>query len=239
MDFTPLLPQIRKNQARAGRLLGSARVVLCLGSRALMSFALGAAREAEQVLGAATTESEGLALVGALQPDLLFTSDRLEEGCGISLVVAVKRHHPRTRTLLLVSQEHRHRRLQEAIEACCEGVVLESRIGLGSELTAIRSVCSGGIYIDRQIGAACRRGLAGGPRHQLQALSSRETEVLQGVAKGEKNSEIAERLIVSIDTVKTHVRNVLMKLQARDRTHAALIGVHLGLVDWPEVGVGR
>jgi DNA-binding NarL/FixJ family response regulator len=73
----------------------------------------------------------------------------------------------------------------------------------------------------------------------VQPLSARETEVLQGVAKWEKNSEIAERLIVSIDTVKTHVRNVLMKLQARDRTHAALIGVHLGLVDWPEVGVGR
>lgn len=239
MDFTPLLPQIRRNQARAGRLLGSARVVLCLGSRALMSFALGAAREAEQVLGAATTESEGLALVGALQPDLLFTSDRLEEGCGISLVVAVKRHHPRTRTLLLVSQEHRHGRLREAIEACCEGVLLESRIGLGSELTAIRSVCSGGIYIDRQIGTACRRGPAGGPPLLVQPLSARETEVLQGVAKGEKNSEIAERLIVSIDTVKTHVRNVLMKLQARDRTHAALIGVRLGLVDWPEVGFGR
>lgn len=40
-------------------------------------------------------------------------------------------------------------------------------------------------------------------------------------------------------TVKTHVRNVLMKLQARDRTQAALIGVRLGLVDWPEVGFGR
>jgi DNA-binding NarL/FixJ family response regulator len=177
--------------------------------------------------------------VGALQPDLLFTSDRLEEGCGISLVVAVKRLHPHTRTLLLVSQEHRHGRLREAIEACCEGVLLESRIGLGSELTAIRSVCSGGIYIDHQIGAACRRGHAGGHRHALQGLRSRETEVLQGVAKGERNSEIAERLIVSVDTVKTHMRNVLMKLQARDRTHAALIGVRLGLVDWPEVGVDR
>ena len=239
VDFTPLLPQIRKNQARAGRLLGGAKVVLCLGSRALVSFALGACREPEQVLGAATTESEGLALVGALQPDLLFTSDRLEEGCGISLVVAVKRLHPRTRTLLLVSQEHRHGRLREAIEACCEGVLLESRIGLGSELTAIRSVCSGGIYIDRQIGAACRRGPGGGHHHALQALSSRETEVLQRVVEGESNGEIAERLIVSLDTIKTHMRNVLMKLQARDRTHAALIGVRLGLVDWPEIGSGR
>jgi DNA-binding NarL/FixJ family response regulator len=239
VDFTPLLPQIRKNQARAGRLLGGSRVVLCLGSRALVSFVVGAAQEPERILGAATTESEGLALVGALRPDLLFTSDRLEQGCGISLVVAVKRHHPRTRTLLLVSQEHRHRRLQEAIEACCEGVLLESRMGLGSELTAIRSVCSGGIYIDRQIGAACRRGPVGGHRHAVEALSARETEVLQGVVEGESNGEIAERLIVSVDTVKTHMRNVLMKLQARDRTHAALIGVRLGLVDWPEAGGGR
>ncbi len=239
MDFTPLLPQIRKNQARAGKLLGNARVVLCLGSRALVSFAVGAAREPEQILGAATTESEGLALVGSLRPDLLFASDRLEEGCGISLVVAVKRLHPQTRTLLLVSQEHRHGRLRQAIEACCEGVLLESRIGLGSELTAIRSVCSGGIYIDRQLGAACREGLGSPSRGLLHALSAREIEVLQRVVEGETNHQIAERLIISVDTVKTHMRNVLMKLQARDRAHAAVIGVQRGLVDWPRTGISR
>jgi DNA-binding NarL/FixJ family response regulator len=225
VDFTPLLGQLRHNHACASELLGTFSMVLCLGSRALLSAVVGTAKRPEGILGAATTEAEGLALVDVHQPELLFASDRLEEGCGVSLVLAVKERHPHIRTLLMVSQEHRHGRLRKAIEASCDGVVVESRIGLGTELAAIRSVCSGGIWIDRHIGSAS---------HQpLQALSVRETEVLQRVVRGESNGRIAAELFVSIDTIKTHVRNLLRKLQARDRAHAVAIGLHLGLVDWP------
>jgi DNA-binding NarL/FixJ family response regulator len=226
VDFTPLLGQLRDNHARASKLLRGTSMVLCLGSRALLSTMVGSSSEPERILGAATSEAEGLALVKTHQPGLLFASDRLEQGCGVSLVVAVKQRFPHTRTLLLVSQEHRQGRIRKAIEACCDGVVVESRIGLGTELNAIRSVCSGGIWIDRQIGSA---------RPALQPLSPRETEVLQRVVRGESNGTIAAELYLSLDTIKTHVRNVLRKLEARDRAHAVAIGLHLGLVDyWPQ-----
>lgn len=221
MDFTPLLPQLRQNHALAGELIGQARVVMCLGSRALISLLVGASPQSEQILGVATTAGEGLALVAGLQPDLLLVTDRLEEGCGVDLVVAVKRHHPSTRTLLLVCQEQRHSRIRRAIDACCDGVLLESRLGLGIELTALRSVRDGGIFIDGQLAAS----------QALPSLSDRETEVLQQAAQGQSNAEIADHLFLSIDTVKSHVRNVLMKLHARDRAQAVAIGVRLGLID--------
>lgn len=224
VDFTPLLGQLRDNHARAGRLLQGTSMVICVGSRALLCAMVGGSTEPERILGAATSEAEGLALVGTHQPDLLLASDRLEQGCGVALVVAVKQRHPDTRTLLLVSQEHRQARIRKAIEACCDGVMVESRIGLGTELNAIRAVCGGGIWIDRQIGRA---------RPALQPLSPRETEVLQRVVRGESNSRIAAEMYLSLDTIKTHVRNVLRKLEARDRAHAVAIGLHLGLVDWP------
>jgi len=68
----------------------------------------------------------------------------------------------------------------------------------------------------------------------VQQLTARETEVLSRLVTGASNSEIAQQLVVSLDTVKTHISNVLSKLQARDRTHAAVIGLRLGLIDWPD-----
>lgn len=227
MDFTALLPQLRDHQDRAGHLLIGRTIVLCLGSRALLSFMVGAHREPRRIVGAATAEAEGLALVARHRPDLLFASDRLEQGCGIALVQAVKRLHPATRTLLLVSQEHRQAALRTAIEAGCDGVVLESRIGLGSELSALHCICSGGSYIDRDLAAA-----EGAPA--LASLSPRELEVLRRLVRGDNNNEIADHLRVTVDTVKSHVRHLLLKLQARGRAHAVAIALQLGLVEWPD-----
>ena len=238
MDFTPLLAQVRSFNLRTHDLLRGARVVICLGSRAQISFLMGSVDAPELILGAATTEAEGLVLVRSLQPDFLFTSDQLEAGCGIDLVVAVKRHHAATRTLLMVCGQPQRSRLQSAIEAGCDGVLLESQMGLGTGLAAIRTVCGGGIYIERELAELFRsEELSQGQRRGgagMQRLTARETEVLARLVTGESNSEIAQHLVVSLDTIKTHISNVLSKLQARDRTHAAVIGLRLGLIDWPD-----
>ncbi len=63
-------------------------------------------------------------------------------------------------------------------------------------------------------------------------MSQRELEVLQLVLQGYTNKEMAEVLIVSAETIKTHMSNILSKLQAKDRTHAAVIGLRRGLVTW-------
>ena len=77
MDFTPLLAQVRAFNLRTHDLLRGARVVLCLGSRAQISFLMGSVDAPELILAAATTAAERLALVQTLLPDILFTTDRL------------------------------------------------------------------------------------------------------------------------------------------------------------------
>ena len=230
MDFTPHLARLRHNAKLAESLLGSSRLVLCLGSRALLFLTSAAIRQPERILAAVTTEAEGLARVEALHPDLLVVSDRLEQGCGISLAVNVRQRFNHCRTLLLVEQEHRVWKIQDAIEAGCEGILLDSESGEGQELTALRSVCSGRVYRRGDLGS---RGSA---RLSL-PLSNREREVLRLLVQGggRSNGAIARELILSEETVRTHVRNLLAKLQARDRLHAALRAVHLGLVDYQEV----
>jgi DNA-binding NarL/FixJ family response regulator len=234
VDFTPHLAQIRSNNSAVFELTRGLSTVLCLGSRALISMSLGWQGEAVWLRGACTTETEGLALVERLQPHFLYVSDQLEEGCGVNLVIQVKRRFPSVRTLLLVTRPDRTARLRAAIQAGCDGVMLEARMGLGTGVAAIRCVCGGGIYIDRTLIENFRTLQADPIPTGFEPLSSRETEVLSGIVRGDTNQEIATHLQVSLETVKSHSRQVLRKLQARDRTHAAVTGLRLGLVDWPD-----
>ncbi|MEB3199120.1 MAG: response regulator transcription factor [Synechococcaceae cyanobacterium] len=233
MDFTPLLPQLRQNARLANALLGDARVLLCLGSHALILLSVAALPRPTRIVAAASTEQEGLMLAERHQPDLLVVSDRLEQGCGIALAAAVRQRLKPCRILLLVSQEHRLWKIREAIEAGCDGILMESEIGLGHELTALRNVCSGRVYRQRRLD-----GGGGGPRWRPGGgdlrISAREREVLRLLVQGESrsNEAIARSLILSKETVRTHMRNLLTKLEARDRVHAALRAVHLGLVDY-------
>jgi DNA-binding NarL/FixJ family response regulator len=98
-------------------------------------------------------------------------------------------------------------------------------------------VSGGGIYIDKSLQELFRRGHEGGV--PLEPLSPRELEVLALVAQGKGNIQIGETLYVSVDTVKTHLSHVMRKLQANDRTHAAVLGLRWGLIDWPSSEVSR
>jgi DNA-binding NarL/FixJ family response regulator len=184
------------------------------------------------VLGALTTAREAAAAVAAEKPDMLVISDVLEQGDGIETAIGLKAQHPELRVLLLLNREHRLHAIRRAIDADCDGLVLESSFGSGALLAALHVVSGGGIFIDRPLRQEYRLGHErGGPRR---ALSARELEVLSLVAGGETNAEIGKALYLSPDTVKTHLGNLLDKLPARDRTHAAVLGLRWGLIDWPE-----
>lgn len=235
VDLTPLLPQVRDDLSRGLALLSGVRLVLCLGNRTQITLLMGTPA---RILGAVTTAAEGLAQVRRHRPSLLLVSDRLEDGCGVDLVVQAKRRHPEVRTLLLVSQEHRLARIRRALQAGCDGIVAESRLLQGSGLQALHTVLGGGLYLDRGlIGAVLADPEPGGDA--AEPLSARERQVLERVVHGLKNHEIAAELMVSVDTVKTHVRNVLLKLRVRGRIEAVVIGLQLGLVDWPRPGGTR
>lgn len=232
MDFTPALARIRQNTRQIHTLLRDARLVACLGNRALLSLFVGGLAGQEQLVGAATCEAAGLALVTRFQPSMVLASDVLEQGSGVHLVQQIKRRWPAIHTLLLISQEHRQSAIQAAIDAGCDGLLVESRLGLGSATAALHAISGGGVYIDRSLSELFRQGPGGaGP---LEPLSERERQVLTLVARGDSNTEIGQQLFITPDTVKTHLRHLSRKLQARDRTHAAVLGLRWGLIDWPD-----
>ena len=236
LDFTRQIRQIQRNGATATTLLQSHRLVACFGNRALLNFFLSGLTRPGQVAGAATTEEEGLALIKGQRPDFLLVTDQLEEGCGIRLVERTKASHPEIRTLLMVGPLQRPARLRAAVEAGCDGLCLESGMGLDAGTPALRAIRDGGTYIDRPLSELLRSRGAGQARGPVPDLSAREIEVIELVVAGLKNNQIAARLFISPETVKSHLTNLLNKLGARDRNHAGLLALRLGLVDWPQEG---
>jgi DNA-binding NarL/FixJ family response regulator len=223
MDLTAHLPLLRRNQQQAQALFKDDRVVLALGCRLLIS-ALVSLYPREQIVGVATSEAASLAVVKRERPDLVLVSDLLEEGCGFALVTTLKRCWPDLRVLLLVMGNSRSRRLQTRVEAVRGGVVvvLDQRIGTGSEMAALHSLRVGARFVDPSIGQAAPAPVP---------LSRREKEVLRWLMAGQSNGEIALRLRLSQETVKTHVSNMFRKLGVCNRQQAALQAMRLDLVE--------
>ncbi len=232
MNYTPLLPQLQSYQIESQCLLRQARMVLCLGDRALLCLLTAQAMESASVLAAVTTAEECRAALQRHGPTLLLLSDQLERGSAITLVEEIKSQQPQIHVFLLVGQTVRRHAIERAFKAHCDGVVLQSRLGTGTMAAALRAVSGGGIYIDRSLREAFHRCPDG--RGPMEPLTTRECQVLQHVALGESNQEIGQALYLSADTVKTHLARILRKMPARDRTHAALRGVRWGLIDWPD-----
>ena len=228
MDITPFLAQLRAEHALAVRQLQGQRLMLCLRSHVAICAVVGALPEATRLVAVTTSATDARTLVARHRPDLLLLSDVLQQGCGVDLACDVKRLHPATRVLLVLTRPGERGRVAAAIAAGCEAVLRDGALGVGGELMAIRTVCRGGMVIDRELEAQCRR-----LRDGAGLLSPRECQVLQRVVHGDNNLQIAERLFLSVDTVKSHVSRAVQKLQARDRTHAAVRGLQLGLLEWP------
>lgn len=229
MDLTPHIPNLTRSRDQVEELMGGTTTVACFGSRALLSLFICAAPFPKSVVGAVTTEEEALAAIQHHQPTFLFLTEQLEEGDGLSLVRRAHSARPDLRTLLIL-QNATPELQQQALELGCNGVVVESHLAQGVMVEAIRAVIGGGIYIDQLGVEALRATSRGEGPPPIDALTRREQDVLQLVTQGFTNREMAEALIVSAETIKTHMANILSKLQARDRTHAAVIGLRLGLV---------
>jgi len=228
VDLTPFLAQLRADHALATSQLQGQRLALCLGSRLMITAAVGAMPHPLRIVAAATDAAAALALLAEHHPDLLLVSDALEQGCGVELARQVKQLHPSTRVLLMITRSGERARVATAIAAGCEAVLRADALGTGAELMALRTICLGGTVVDRELQAECGRA-----RSLAALLSPRELQVLQRVLHGESNLEIARLLFLSVDTVKSHMSRAVQKLQARDRTHAAVKGLQLGLLEWP------
>jgi DNA-binding NarL/FixJ family response regulator len=233
VNFAPLLAELRKRPSQIAAALDGASLAFCSGSRALLGAWLGHFQDSGSVnvVGAVTTAGEALCLVVQRRPYLLVCTDRLEEGDAVNLVERIKREHPATHTLLLVSEERRLQPLRRALAAGCDGICLESRVGQGTLLAAVQSIRAGGRYTDSTLYSLLRQRAGDGSTGPEPRLTTRECEVLEGLQQGLSNREIASQLFLSVETVRSHVRSLRQKLGARGRGHAAVIGLQRGLID--------
>ena len=234
MDYTPLLDEVRNYVQEGCRLLEEHRVVICIGSRLSLSLCIHAIQPGDPLVGAVTTEAEGLAKLREHRADVLLCTDRLEQGNGGSLVEQAKQLKPAPSTLMIVTQPRRLATIRRALAAGCDGICLESHMGRGRLVLAMQVVAKGAAYTEKGLHEQYFKGYAGLDDAPLALLTDREVEVLQLVAANASNAEIAATLFISPETVKSHLRQITRKLPARSRLHAAVKGIRLGLVEWPE-----
>lgn len=173
-----------------------------------------------QIVGQAATATEGLKLLVELSPDIVLVDISLADMDGLWFTREVRRNGNDVPILILTMHED-DEHVADAFDAGVNGYLVKSA-SHESVLDAVKQVANGGSYIHPRVAGGVVRHLRDGKRGQEGLLSRREREILSLAARGLSNLEIAERLFLSLSTVKTHLQSVYRKLEVRDRTQAIL-----------------
>ena len=233
----PLQPN---GSERPGEVSGPVSVVLA-DDQALMRMGFRMVLEAEEditVVGEASDGTSALAQAKALHPDVILMDVRMPGMNGIEATERIAQECPGTRVLILTTFD-----LDEyafaGLRAGASGFLLKDT--RPAELAeAIRTVASGEAVVSPRITQRMLEMFAtslpnsGTPAQasdpRIDSLTPREKEILVLMSQGMSNAEIAEHLVVSATTVKTHVGNVLAKLDVRDRVQAVVVAYETGLM---------
>ncbi|MBC1260805.1 response regulator transcription factor [Synechococcus sp. BSF8S] len=231
MNSEGFLEQAAQSRQEVMSLLASRSLMVASGRRLVISLLTGVIGDRCQWFGSATGESEALQLLSERQPQLLFVTHPLRPGSGLELVRRAKALHPELPCLILLEEESPPL-VRAALEARCDGICADRGVGFGHLVAATRAVLGGGFYMEPQLrdllALSCRTSRdPAGP-----GLSEREQEVLELVVRGYQNPQIASRLHLSVETVRSHLRSAFQKLGASGRTQAAVMAVCQGLVSW-------
>ncbi|SRR5579884_209291 len=185
-----------------------------------------------ELVGEASNGHEALELCRRLQPDLALLDVRMPRLDGLATCRAIKRGNPGTSVILITMHENPEY-LLEALKAGAAGYILKD-ITQRELLNAVRRVLQGDSILDSEtVMRVLDRLNANLPPAQASSqvgLTPREIEVLQLLAQGQTNREIARKLTLSVSTVKIHVEHILEKLCVSDRTQAAVRAIQLGLI---------
>jgi len=183
------------------------------------------------VVGEAATGRQAVDLARQLQPDLVLMDITMPDGSGLQATRAIRQGLSGTAVVMLTaSDEDAH--LQEAVRLGAAGYLLKS-LDSDELFGLIAGVARGEAAITRTMAARLLKGLAAAhdePTNDRDLLTEREIEVLRLVAHGVSNPEIAQQLFITVNTVKTHLRNILDKLQLENRTQAAMYAVQKGII---------
>ncbi|MBM4831646.1 response regulator [Actinospica acidiphila] len=181
-----------------------------------------------EVVGEAADGGEGVALAGELQPDVILMDVKMPGTDGVEALRRLRELDHRARVLVVTSFTEQ-RTVIPALRAGAAGYVYKD-IDPDALAGAIRSVHAGHVLLQPEVaGALLSQEESGSGAGRAGSLTEREREVLGLIADGRANREIARALVLSEKTVKTHVSNILMKLDLADRTQAALWAVRHGL----------
>lgn len=169
-----------------------------------------------KVVAAVTDGETLLTSVRRLKPDMVVLDLRIPKIDGLTCLRIIKEESPHTRVLILTAFDDRES-VREAFELGADGFALKTEPP-ALTVAAIREVFHGRMVFPR---LAARHILQRQRAQQRMALTPREMEVLALVAEGLTNAQIAQRLVVSQETVKFHLRNIYQKLGVSTRTEAA------------------
>ena len=185
--------------------------------------ALISTEEDMELIGEASNGREALDLFRKLKPDVTLMDLQMPEMNGIDAIGAVRGEFPDARIIVLTTQPG-DVQVSRALKAGARAYLLKGMLRK-ELLDTIRAVHAGQKRLSPEIAAEIAEHATDG------ALTPREIEVLRLVAAGNANKEIGARLSLTEVTVKSHVKNVLAKLGANDRTHAVTIALKRGIID--------
>lgn len=177
-----------------------------------------------QLVAEASTGCDAIQKFREHQPDVTLMDLRLPDMSGIDALIGIRSEFPEARILMLTTFEG-DVEIQRALEAGARGYLLKS-LPPKELVQEIRHVHGGKKRIPAALAAQLAEHLGD------EALTAREIEVLQHISSGNRNRDIAERLFITEETVKVHVKHIMEKLGASDRTQAVTIAVRRGIIQF-------
>jgi len=184
-----------------------------------------------EVIGEAKSGTEAVNLAQKLVPDVVLMDLVMAKMDGVEATRQVKAVSPRTKIVVLTSY-HQDEYIFPALQAGAISYILKD-VKMDELAAALRRAAQGEATLHPKVASRVIQELHGANREELNPyteLTDREMEVLKLIAKGQSNSEIAESLVISVNTVKGHVSNILSKLHLADRTQAAVFAWQQGIV---------
>jgi len=170
----------------------------------------------------AATGKEAIQKFREVRPDVTLMDLRLPDLSGIETMIAIRSEFPNARIIILTTSAG-DAEIQRALKAGAQAYLLKT-MPPKQMLETIRQVHAGKKVVSPEIAAGLAEHLSD------ESLSDREAEVLRHAAEGNRNQDIAERLFIGVETVKVHMKHIMEKLGAADRTQAVAIAVRRGII---------
>lgn len=175
-----------------------------------------------KIIGQGSTGHEAIERFREYQPDVVLMDVRLPDMSGIDAMITIRSEFPESRIIMVTSSEG-DVEMQRALAGGAKGYMLKS-MPPADLLDAIRKVHAGKKAIPSEIATRLANHISD------EGLTTREVEILQQIAEGNRNKDIADRLFISEGTVKVHIKHIMEKLGANDRTQAITIAVRRGII---------